>query len=103
MMINAGSVSEAHSQYIGQVTQEHYARLRHYFLIQLGDASEADECVEETMRHFFFFMEERQWEEETEYISDYLMKIAGLLWSRKVIEKRSRRKPVSVIMGTIAC
>ncbi len=36
-------------------------------------------------------MEEKQWEEETEYILDYLMKIAGLLWSRKSIEKRSQR------------
>jgi hypothetical protein len=92
MMISTGSVSEEHSQYIGQIYQEHYPRLRHYFLMQLGDASEADECIHETIRLFFFFMEERQWEEEkAEYISVYLMRIAGLLCSRKLIEKRSQR------------
>lgn len=92
-MINAGSVSEDHIQYIGQIYQKYYARLRHYFLIQLGDVSEADKCVHETIRLFFFFMEERQWreEEEAEYISVYLMRIAGPLCSRKLIEKRSRR------------
>lgn len=93
MMINAGSVSEDHAQNIGQIYQEYYARLRHYFLIQLGDVSETDECVHETIRLFFFFMEERQWgeEEEAEYIFVYLMRIAGLLCSRKLIEKRSQR------------
>jgi DNA-directed RNA polymerase specialized sigma24 family protein len=91
MTINAGSFCEDHSQYIGQVYREHYARLHHYFLIQLGDASEADEGVHETIGHLFFFMEERQWEEEAEYIFVYLMRIAGFLCSRKLTEKRSQR------------
>lgn len=82
------NVSEEHSQHVGQVYQEHYARLRHYFLTQLGAASEAEDCVRETIRHFFFFMEDRLW--EAEYISVYLMRIAGLICSRKLAEKRLR-------------
>jgi hypothetical protein len=88
MIITNINASEEQSQYIGQVYQEHYARLRHYFLTQLGNTSEADDCVQETIRHLFFFMEERCWEAEAEYIPVYLMRIAGLLCSRKLAEKR---------------
>lgn len=91
MTINAGSVSEDHSQYVGQIYREHYGRLHHYFMSQLGDAAVADECVDETVRHFFFFMEERQWEEEEQYIFVYLMRIAGLLCSRKLAARRPPR------------
>jgi hypothetical protein len=58
--------------------------------VQLGDTSEADDCVHETIRRFFFFMEDRNWEAEAEYMNVYLMRIAGLLCSRKLAEKRSR-------------
>jgi hypothetical protein len=93
-MINAGSVSEEHSQYIGHIYQEYYASLHHYFLFQLGDVLMSDECVHETIRHLFFFMEEQQWgEEEAEYIFVNLMRIAGLLCSRKLVEKGSLRRP----------
>jgi hypothetical protein len=91
MTITTIDADEDHSQYVGQVYQEHYPRLRHYFLVQLGDPSEADDLVQETMRHFFFFMEDRHWEGEAEYVPAHLMKIAGLLCSRKLAEKRSRR------------
>jgi len=87
-MINA---SEEHSLHIGQVYQEHYARLRRYFLAQLGNASVADACVQETIRRFFFFMEDRCWETDAEYIPVYLMRIAGFLCSRRLAEKRVRR------------
>ena len=91
MKIAAINANEDHVQYIGQVYQEHGARLRHYFLVQLGDTSEVDDCVQETICRFFFFMEDRQWEAETKYISVYLMRIAGLLCSRKLAEKRKQR------------
>lgn len=90
MMLANFNVSEDHSQYVGQVYQKHYARLRHYFLTQLGDVREAEGCVNETFRHLFFFMEDRDWEAEAEYIFVYLMRIAGLLCSRKLGEMRSQ-------------
>lgn len=83
---------EEHSQYVGQIYQEHYARLRNYFLTQLGDASEADACLQETFNLFFFFMEDRCWEAEAEYLPAHLMKIAGLLCSKKLAAKGTRRK-----------
>jgi DNA-directed RNA polymerase specialized sigma24 family protein len=91
MTIATINASEDQSQYIGDVYQEHGARLRHYFLVQLGDAAEAEDCVQETICRLFFFMEDRNWEAEAEYISVYLMRIAGLLCSRKLSEKSSRR------------
>lgn len=87
-IINAG---EDQSPYVPQVYQQHYARLRHYFLSQLGNTLESEDCVHETISRFFFFMEERDWEAEAEYIPVYLMRIAGLLCSRKLSEKRSQR------------
>lgn len=93
MKIATINASEDHDQYIGQIYQEHYTRLRHYFLVQLGNASEADDCVHETIRYLFFFMEERDWEAETEYIFVYLMRIAGNLCSKKLGEKRLQRTP----------
>jgi DNA-directed RNA polymerase specialized sigma24 family protein len=91
MTITTINASEDQSQYVWQIYQEHYARLQHYFLIQLGNDSEAEDCVHETMRRFFFFMEGRSWEAEAEYIFVYLMRIAGLLCSRKLGEKRAQR------------
>jgi len=88
MTIATIHADEDQSQYIGTVYQQHSARLRRYFLIQLGGPSEADNCVQETIRRFFFFMEDRDWEAEAEYISVYLMRIAGLICSRKLAEKR---------------
>lgn len=85
------NVSEDHSQYVGQVYQEHCARLRHYFLTQLGDVREAESCVNETFRHFFFFMEDRDWETEAEFIRVYLMRIAGRICSRRLGELGPRR------------
>lgn len=91
-IINA---SEEHSQYVGHVYQQHYARLRHYFLAQFSDVSEADACVQETINRFFFFMEERCWEADAEYIPVYLMRIAGFLCSKKLAERSSlhRNRP----------
>ncbi len=88
MTIATIHADEDQSQYIGTVYQQYSDRLRRYFLIQLGDPSEADNCVQETMRRFFFFLEDRDWEAEAEYISVYLMRIAGLICSRKLAEKR---------------
>jgi DNA-directed RNA polymerase specialized sigma24 family protein len=91
MTISTINSSEEHSQHIGQIYREYYARLRRYFLAQLGNASEADHCAQETIRCFFFFMEDRCWEADAEYIPVYLMRIAGFLCSRKLAEKRLRR------------
>lgn len=90
MTLETINASEDQSQYIAQVYQRHYARLRGYFLTQLGNVTEAEECIHETINRLFFFMEERDWESEAEYIPVYLMRIAGLLCSRKLSEKRSR-------------
>jgi hypothetical protein len=43
------------------------------------------------MRRFFFFMKDRDWEAEAEYIPVYVMRIAGQLCSKRLGEKRSRR------------
>ena len=83
--------SEDQSHHVAKVYQEQYAGLRHYFLIQLGDGPEVERCIQETMRRFFFFMEDRDWEAEAEYVHVYLMRIAGLLCSRMLGEKRSGR------------
>lgn len=84
---------EEHSRHIGQVYQEHYARLRHYFQAQLRGAAEADACVHETIRRFFIFMEDRCWEEDEEYVPIYLMRIAGgLLCSKKSAAAALRRR-----------
>lgn len=90
MTIVTINTSEDHSQYIAQIYQEHYARLRHYFRTQLGDKPDADACVHETIRRFFFFMEDRCWEADVEYFAVYLMRIAGLLCSRKLAEKMAQ-------------
>jgi DNA-directed RNA polymerase specialized sigma24 family protein len=91
MMIANINTSEGHSKYIVEVYQEHYARLRHYFLRHLENTCEAEDCVQETINRFFFFMDDRDWEAEAEYISVYLMRIAGLICSRKLAEKRRQR------------
>lgn len=82
--------SEDQGHYVAKVYQEQYERLRHYFLTQLGDEAEAERCIEEAMRRLSFFMEERDWEAEAEYIPVYVMRIAGLLCSRKLGEKIRR-------------
>lgn len=91
MTISTINASEEHSLHIGQVYQEHYERLRLYFLTQLGNANEADDCAQETIRRFFFFMEDRCWETDAEYIPVYLMRIAGFLCSRRLAGKRVQR------------
>ncbi|HWS87272.1 MAG TPA: hypothetical protein VN282_09925 [Pyrinomonadaceae bacterium] len=91
MTITTVHASEDQSRHVGRVYQENYARLRRYCLAQLGDESEAEQCIHETMRRFFFFMEERDWEAEEEFIPVYLIRIAGLLCVRKLGEKRARR------------
>jgi hypothetical protein len=90
MSITTINVSEEQSQYVGQVYEEHYARLRRYFQLQLSDTPEADAGVQETLRHFFFFMEDRCWEAEAEFIDVYIMRIAGAVCSRRLARKRVR-------------
>jgi DNA-directed RNA polymerase specialized sigma24 family protein len=87
--IDAG---EEHSRYVGRIYQEYYAGLRYYFLSQLGDASEADACVQKAFSLLFFFMKDRCWETDAEYVHVYLMRIAGQLCSKKLATKRARRK-----------
>jgi DNA-directed RNA polymerase specialized sigma24 family protein len=91
MTIATINASEDQSQYVAEVYQRHYERLKRYFLTQLGDASQADDCVHETVRHLFFFMEDRDWEAEAEYIFVYLMRIAGSICSKRLGELGPRR------------
>jgi hypothetical protein len=74
---------EEHSRHIGLVYQKYYARLHYYFQAQLGDTPEAEDCVQETIRRFFFFMEDRVWEADAENVPVYLMRIAGALLCAK--------------------
>jgi hypothetical protein len=91
MRITTINTGEEHSQYVGQVYQEHYAGLRHYFLTQLDNPSEVDAYVEETLRYFFIFMEDRCWETDVEHMPAYLMRIAGgLFCSKKLAGKRTQ-------------
>jgi hypothetical protein len=60
--------------------------------MQLGDASEADACVQDTIRCCFFFMEDRCWEADAEYVPVYLMRIAGGLCSKNLAERKALHK-----------
>lgn len=84
------SASDEYSPHIGQIYLKYNARLRGNFLSQLGDDSEAEECVQETLRLFFFFMKDRCWESEVKLLDVYLMRIAGGVCSKKLAEKRAR-------------
>lgn len=93
---------EEHSQYIGPVYQEHYARLHNYFQAQLGNTPEVENCVQETIRHLFFFMETRCWETDAEYVPVYLMRIAGaLLCAKKVAAGKVGREKTGSLFGKI--
>lgn len=92
MTIATISSSEEDSQYVGLVYEEHYTKLRHYFLMLLGNASEAEACLQETFRHFFFFMEDRCWATDVEYMPVYIMRIAGSICSRKLAARERQSK-----------
>ena len=62
------NVGDDYSGRVAQVCEKHYARLRHYFLTQLGSASEADHCARETIYRFFIFAGSRRWEELAEHV-----------------------------------
>lgn len=83
------SASGEYSIHIGQVYLRYNTRLRSNFLSQLGDEAEAEECLQETLRHFFFFMQDRCWESEVELIDVYVMRIAGAVCSRRLARKRA--------------
>jgi DNA-directed RNA polymerase specialized sigma24 family protein len=84
------NASNDHSTYIKHVYENHYPKLQHYFLRQIGNTSEAHDCVQETICRFFIFMEGRQWEKEAEYMLVYLMRIASTLCLEKLAEKKSQ-------------
>jgi hypothetical protein len=84
------SASGEYSLYIGPIYQRYNARLRSNFLSLLGDEREADECLQETLRCFFFFMQDRCWESEAKLIDVYLMRIAGAVSSRRLARQRAR-------------
>lgn len=88
MKIGYIDACEEQSKYVWPIYEEQYQKLYSYFLAQLSNSSEADDCALETIRRLFFFMEDRDWEAESEYISVYLMRIAGFLCSKKLGEKR---------------
>jgi hypothetical protein len=104
MSVATINASEEQSHYVGHVYQEHYARLRNYFLLQLGDTAEVETCVQETFPHFFFFMAERCWEAEAERIHDHFMKMAGLIKARKLAAHAAprRQRPVAAPLKYIS-
>lgn len=75
-------------RYIDQVYEKQHAGLLRYFRVQLGNISEAEDCVQETIYRFFLFMKGRCWDKEMEYISVRLMKRAGILCMEKLREKQ---------------
>lgn len=83
-------IMAAQSQRVGQVYGKYYPRLKRYFLRQLGDPSEADDCVRETVYRFFDFMRRRRWEEEAEYVPVYLMRTACIVCSENLSRKAQR-------------
>jgi hypothetical protein len=90
--MNTGTMSASgeYSLYIGPIYQRYNARLRSNFLSLLGDEREADECLQETLHCFFFFMQDRCWESEAKLIDIYLMRIAGAVSSRRLARRRAR-------------
>ncbi len=88
MNIGTMSASGEYNRHINRVYQRYNARLRSNFLSQLGDEAEARECLQETLRHFFFFMQERCWESEDDLVEVYVMRIAGGVCSRRLARKR---------------
>ncbi len=82
------NVSGDDSQRAGRVYLMYGAKLYGNSLSLLGDASEADECVRETFRHFFLLMKDLRWEADAEAIDTYLMRISGGVSSRRLAEKR---------------
>lgn len=84
------SASSEYSLYIGPIYQRYNARLRRNFVSLLGDEREADECLQETLRRFFFFMQDRCWESEAKLIDTYLMRTAGAVSSRRLARQRAR-------------
>lgn len=79
---------DEHVGRVGQVWERHHARLRRYFLAQLGGAAEADRCVQETIYRFFVFARRRAWEEASGRAAVYVMRIAAVLCSEKLAERR---------------
>lgn len=73
---------------VGRVCESQYARLWRYFLIQLGDAPEADRCVRETLYRFFVFAGRRRWEEVAGHVQGCVMRMAVGVCSEKLAERR---------------
>jgi hypothetical protein len=74
---------------IERISDQYRPRLRHYFLVQLGDADEAHACAEETVRLFFAGAEGRRRRAEV-HLNVHLMRIAFGLCARKQAEKWSQ-------------
>ncbi|HEV7891703.1 MAG TPA: hypothetical protein VGP08_13765 [Pyrinomonadaceae bacterium] len=70
-----------------RMREEQRARLRHYFLRQLGSAREADDCVRETVRRLRDFMEGRRWEDETGRVLARVMRTAAALCAERLEDK----------------
>lgn len=77
-----------HIRFVEHVYEKQHARLLRYFWVQLGDISEAEDCIQETIYRFFLLMVGRCWSNEMEYISVRLMKLAAILCMEKLAETK---------------
>jgi DNA-directed RNA polymerase specialized sigma24 family protein len=91
MTIAAINTSDNFSQYVEQVYEKYYSRLQYYFLRQLGNLSEAEACVQDTIYRCFVFMQALRPEEQVDCMNVYLMRIASGLCLQKLVEKRWQR------------
>lgn len=82
-----GNVGDDYMRRVAQVCETHYARLRHYFMTQLGGAPEADRCARETVYRFFVSAGGR-WEEVAEHVPACLMRTAAVLCREQLEERR---------------
>jgi hypothetical protein len=90
MAMGTMEACDEYSRHVGLIKQRYGAKLRRNFLSQLGDASEAEACWQETLRYFLLFMEDHCWEPDEKLTRVYLLRLAGAVCSRRLAEKRLR-------------
>jgi DNA-directed RNA polymerase specialized sigma24 family protein len=92
MSVGLISVGGENSRYAGPKYQKHYARLRDNFLSLLGDAREADDCLDETLQHFSQHLQSRPRESDARLLTVCLPRIAGAVGSKRLAAQRLRRQ-----------
>src|SRR5689334_12790129 len=84
------NVGEEYGRHFGPLYQKFSAPLGQDLLSQLGNASEATECLWETFGYFFKYMEGRPWDDDEKLIKYRLRMIAGGVCTKRLAEKSAR-------------